>query len=147
MDPRTAYRQAAVQGASPVQLVIRLYEQIIEDLRQALQAVERKQIELRTNRINHAILVIGHLQSGLDFEAGGKPAHDLDHFYNVLRHNLMQAQIHASKQILAQQITDLLALRAAWLEVERAEGPPPFAELGAPRASGNVAARRADRRG
>ena len=147
MDPRTAYRQAAVQGASPVQLVIRLYEQIIEDLRQAVQAVERNQIELRTNKINHAVLVIGHLQSRLDFEAGAKPARDLDQFYNVLRHNLMQAQLRASKEMLAQQMIDLLAVRAAWLEVERAESPPPFAELGPPRATGNVAARRADERG
>jgi len=119
-DPRSAYRQAAAQGASPVQLVIRLYEQIIEDLRQAINAIQQSQVELRTNKVNHALLVIAHLQSRLNFEAGGKPARDLNHFYNVLRYNLMQAQLSASKEILAQQITDLLEVRAAWLEVDRA---------------------------
>jgi flagellar protein FliS len=112
-----------VCGASPVQLVIRLYEQIIEDLRQALNAIEQSQIELRTNKINHAILVIGHLQSRLHFEAGGKPARNLDTFYNLLRHNLMQAQFRASKEMLSRQITDLLEVRAAWLEVERSGNP------------------------
>ena len=145
MNPRIAYREAAVQGASPVQLVIRLYEQIIEDLRQAVQAVERNQIELRTNKINHAILVIGHLQSRLDFEAGGKPARDLNQFYDFLRQNLLHAQARASKQILSQLITDLLAVRSAWLEVDRAENPAVVEVAGA--TAGNWAATRADQRG
>jgi len=122
-DPRIAYREAAARGASQVQLVIRLYEQIIEDLRQATSAIEQNNIEVRTGQINHAILVVGHLQSRLDFQTGGKPARDLDHFYNALRYNLMEAQMLASKEMLVQQITDLLTVRDAWLEVERTEHP------------------------
>ncbi len=120
---RTAYREADVRGASPVHLVVLLCEQLIEDLRQAAQALEQNNIELRTNRINHAIVVIGHLQSGLDFANGGKVATDLDLFYNVLRQNLVQVQFHPSKAGLSQQITDLLAVRESWIEVERTETP------------------------
>jgi flagellar protein FliS len=101
--------------------VILLYEQMIQDLNQALQAIEQGDIELRTKRINHAILVIGYLQSPLDFENGGKVAQDLNHFYDVLRQNLVQVQFHPSKTGLGQQITDLLAVREAWIEVERTE--------------------------
>lgn len=122
-DPRTAYREGSAHGASAVQLVIRMYEQIIEDLRQAVHAMEEKQIESRTHKINHALLVIGHLQSGLDFSNGGNPARELDHFYNHLRRNLMEAQLSASKTVLLQQITDLLHVRSAWLEVDRATHP------------------------
>jgi flagellar protein FliS len=123
MDAGRSYREAAVRGASPVELVIRLYEQMIEDLRQAVKALEQNDIELRSNKINHAILVLGHLQSQLEFEAGGKVARDLENFYNVLRQNLVQAQAFASRPLLAQQITDLLAVREAWIEVLRAENP------------------------
>jgi len=120
-NPRTAYRENDVRGATAVRLVVLLYEQLVQDLRQALQAIEQNDIELRTKRINHAILVIGHLQSPLDFANGGKVAQDLDHFYNVLRQNLVQVQFHPSRAGLSQQITDLLAVREAWTEVERAE--------------------------
>jgi flagellar secretion chaperone FliS len=120
-DPRIAYREAAVRGASPVQLVIRLYEQIIEDLRHATKAIEQNQIELRTKEINHAILVIAHLQSQLDFQAGPQSAHQLSTFYDSLRSGLMRAQFHGSKELLAQQITDLMEVRSAWLELERRE--------------------------
>jgi flagellar secretion chaperone FliS len=121
MSVQQSYREATVQGASPIELVVRLYEQIIEDLRQAAKAFEQNDIPGRTDRIKHAMVVLGHLQSPLDFGNGGKVAQDLDHFYNVLRQNLLQVQFHPSKRGLNQQITDLLAVREAWIKVERAE--------------------------
>jgi flagellar secretion chaperone FliS len=120
-DPRIAYREAAVRGADPVQLVARLYEQIIEDLRYAILAVEQNHVELRTKKINHAILVIGHLQSQLDFQAGPEPARNLNAFYDGLRSGLVRAQFGGSKELLAQQITDLMEVRSAWLELDRQE--------------------------
>jgi flagellar protein FliS len=124
MSVQGSYREATVQGASPVELVVRLYEQIVEDLRQAAKAFEQNDIEGRTKRINHAIVVIGHLQSPLDFVHGGNVARDLDHFYNVLRQNLIQVQFHPSKPGITQQITDVLAVREAWIKVDLAERSP-----------------------
>jgi len=121
MSVQNSYREATVRGASPVELVVRLYEQIIEDLRQAAIAIEQNAIERRTKCIDHAIVVIGHLQSSLDFANGGKVGKDLDHFYNVLRQDLVQVQFCPSKHGITQQITDLLAVREAWIVVERAE--------------------------
>jgi flagellar biosynthetic protein FliS len=118
-DPRNAYREAAVRGGNPVQLVIRLYEQIIQDLTQAIKALEQNQVELRTAKINHAILVIAHLQSQLDFRAGPVPARQLSAFYDSLRSGLVRAQFRGSKELLAQQITDILEVRSAWMEVEQ----------------------------
>ncbi len=123
MSIQQSYREAAVRGASPVALVVRLYEQMIEDLRQAAIAIEQNEIERRTKRIQHAILVIGHLQSPLDLAKGGKVAQNLENFYNTLRQSLVWVQFHPSKHALAQLITDLLAVREAWIEVERAEKP------------------------
>jgi flagellar protein FliS len=123
MSVQNSYRETTVRGASPVELVVRLYEQIIEDIRQAAKAFEQNDIEGRTQRIKHAIVVIGHLQSPLDFVKGGKVAQDLNSFYNFLRQNLIQIQFHPSKPGFIQQITDLLAVRDAWIVVERAEKP------------------------
>jgi flagellar secretion chaperone FliS len=120
-NPRTAYRETDVRGATAVRLVVLLYEQMIQDLARAAQAIEQNDIEVRTQRINHAILVIGYLQSPLDFANGGKVAKDLDHFYNVLRQNSMQVQFFPSQAGIRRLITDVLAVREAWIEVERAE--------------------------
>src|SRR5579863_2801759 len=66
MDARLSYRQAATRGARPLQLVILLYQQAIDDLRRALAALRRNDVEARTREINHALQVIGQLQGTLD---------------------------------------------------------------------------------
>lgn len=119
MDARTSYREAAARGASPVRLVICLYEQAIEDLRQAVLSMERGQIELRTQEINHAITVIGQLQGSLDMERGGEVARNLERFYNVVRAGICEAHAKQSVKMLERQIAQLVLVYEAWIEVER----------------------------
>ncbi len=123
MNIQQSYREATVRGANPIELVVRLYEQIIEDMRHVAIAIENKDIERRSSRIKHALLVIGHLQSSLDFAQGGKVAQNLNHFYDALRQNVVWVQFHPSKRGVNQVIADLLAVREAWIEVERTEYP------------------------
>ncbi|HLV88664.1 MAG TPA: flagellar export chaperone FliS [Candidatus Sulfotelmatobacter sp.] len=120
MDPRLSYREAAAAGASPLRLVSLLYEQAIEDLRRAQRALERRDIEERTRWMNHAILVIGYLESTLDKVQGGQVAANLEKFYRQLRCGLLEAQFHQSASVLEQQISHLVLVREAWDELERA---------------------------
>jgi flagellar secretion chaperone FliS len=122
MDAGSAYREGAVRGASRVRLVIFLYEQAIQDLRRAALAMEQGHIELRTRHINHAVSVIGHLQGTLDRERGGEVVRDLERYYTQVRGRLIDAQATVSPTILLEQIRDLLSVREAWIEVERATG-------------------------
>ncbi|SRR5260370_10824469 len=131
MDARSSYREAAVRGATPVQLVIFLYEQAIEDLRRAVVALEKGNIEARTRGINHALAVIAQLQGSLDLERGGDVAKNLHAFYNAMRATLCEAQLKQSARILEQQIEQLVLVREAWLEVDRAT-----AKLASPAESG-----------
>jgi flagellar secretion chaperone FliS len=129
MDAKISYREAAVRGASPVRLVICLYEQAIEDLRQAVVALEKGEIEARTRKINHAITVLGQLQGSLDMVRGGEVARNLERFYHTVRAGIVEAQLKQSTRILEQQIAQLVLVYEAWLVVERAAstapGPPP----------------------
>jgi flagellar protein FliS len=106
-----------------VQLVIILYEQGIEDLRRAILALEKNDIEARTHEINHALMVVGQLQSSLDMEHGGEVAMNLQRFYNVVRGCLIEAQVTQSARILEEQIAHLVLLHEAWVEVERTAAP------------------------
>src|SRR5579863_675270 len=125
MDARSSYRETAVRGASPVRLVICLYEQAIEDLRQAVIALEKGDIEARTRGINHALTVIGQLQGTLDMQRGGDVARNLERFYVMVRAGLLEAQLKQSARILEQQISQLVVVYEAWLEVERVTAPMP----------------------
>lgn len=113
-----------MRGASPVRLVICLYEQAIEDLRRAVIALEKGDIEARTRGINHALMVIAQLQGSLDMERGGEVAINLARFYGVVRAGLAEAQMKQSGIILEQQVSHLVLVYEAWLEVERATMAP-----------------------
>ena len=125
MNPGLSYREAAVAGASPVRLVILMYEQVTQDLRRALAAHADGDIGGRTREINHALLVIGHLQATLDEDRGGKVAENLARFYEQLRTGLVEAQCRQSAAALEQQIDHLMLIHEAWCEVEKALAPAP----------------------
>jgi flagellar secretion chaperone FliS len=120
-DARTLYRESAGRGASPLRLLAMLYEQMVQDLRRAIHAIDENHIEARTNAINHAIVILGHLQNKLNHTTGGELARQLEHFYNLMRKKLLQAQVDVSREILEQQIALLLGLHNAWTQAERAE--------------------------
>ncbi len=63
MNAQQLYREAGVLGANPVELIVRLYEKMVDDLRLVSDAIENKNVPLRANRIKHAILIVGHLES------------------------------------------------------------------------------------
>jgi len=107
-----------------VRLVICLYEQAIEDLRRAVIALEKGAIEIRTREINHALMVIAQLQGSLDMERGGEVAKNLVRFYGVVRAGLTEAHLKQSARLLEQQISQLVLVYEAWLEVERATAKP-----------------------
>lgn len=132
MNPKLSYREASVRGASPVRLVVLLYDQAIEDLRRALTAQNQGDIERRTHEVDHAILVIGHLQATLDKEQGGEVARNLDRFYERLRHGLIEAQCQQSAAALEQRISDLMIVRDAWVQIDQETAATALASETAP---------------
>jgi flagellin-specific chaperone FliS len=81
--------------------------------------MEQGDVELRTKEINHALLVIGHLQGTLDRESGAGVSRNLDRFYCSVRSRLTEAHMRISKEILYEQISNFLSMREAWIEVDR----------------------------
>jgi flagellar secretion chaperone FliS len=119
MDARRVYREGLGQDATPVRLIVLMYEQLIHDLREAAASIESGNIESRTNQLNHALQVIGELNASLNMEQGQEVARNLAQFYELIRCGLLQVQVRPSRSILEKHISNLLALREAWVEVER----------------------------
>ena len=118
-DPARVYRESAVRGASPVGLVVILYEEIIRSLRRALDAVQRDQIERRTNELSHAIMVIGYLQSVIDYEKGGQIAHSLSNFYNISRTKILQCSGPGAASLLEPLAAEFSSYAEAWQQIDR----------------------------
>ncbi|HLI62433.1 MAG TPA: flagellar export chaperone FliS [Terriglobales bacterium] len=119
VDARQIYRDTAVRGATPIELVILLYDAAIEDMRRALTALQGNDIEMRANRISHALMVLQQLQGTLDFERGGSAARQFEQFYNVVRAKLLEAQMRSSHELMRQQIRYMSEVRDCWVAAKR----------------------------
>lgn len=117
-DPRLAYQEAAVRGARPVRLTILLYEQIIQDISRASDAIGREDFEALAREVGHATGVIGYLQATLNRDASASIVRNLASFYAMLREQLMEAQVRCSREILDDLRQQVLEVREAWLKVE-----------------------------
>lgn len=120
-----SYRRAAVENASSVGLIIILYDVLIGDLRQAVNAIERKNIADRSKAIKHAFLVLQQLEGSLDWENGGEAAKNLSKFYAVMRGKIFEAHAKISSGILNEQVALLLDVRQAWEKVDPAKPATP----------------------
>lgn len=122
-ESASAYHQSTGFGATAVGQIIALYDTILRDLRKASAAIENGEIEQRVNSSNHALIVIGELQSVLDFERGGTSARILNSFYTVSRVMLTEASILSSLVQFQELISMFARLRAAWTQAEKMVGP------------------------
>lgn len=113
-DAQRAYRESAVRGASPVGLIVILYEEIIHSMRKAERAVHSGNIEERTRSLNHALAVVGHLQGILDFEKGGQVARDLSAFYDAARSKILDANMKNDGAAIEWIVTQCSVIKQAW---------------------------------
>jgi flagellar protein FliS len=113
----TAYREAAVQGISPVELVIMLYDVLVRDMKRVIAAIQSGSIEDRVNHSNHAFEALLELECSLDMENGGSTARDLSRFYSHVRAKVMEVQFKLAPAMLEKQIEMVLELRKGWQEV------------------------------
>jgi flagellar protein FliS len=114
--PALSYQLASARGASPIGQVVSLYDTILRDFVRALAALHGGDVETRVLELNHALLVIAHLQSVLNHERGGEPAKQFDRFYAVTRGMIVEANIRATPESLEELINLYGSLRQAWYQ-------------------------------
>jgi flagellar protein FliS len=118
MTTELSYRKSSIAGASPIGLMIALFDTLAGDFRRAALALRNNDIETRCKELNHAILVIGQLESWIDLDNGGESAKDLARFYAFLRAKMMEAAGTKSAEVLENQIEMILGVRGAWQQLD-----------------------------
>jgi len=112
------YRAAAVQSATPVQLVCMLYDTLVRDLGRALAAITSRDVETRAAEVKHALLVLDQLEASLDFPNGGPAAASLSRFYAVARARIVEGHAKVDPALFQEQIRLFQEVRAAWEQVD-----------------------------
>jgi flagellar protein FliS len=113
-----AYRESALLGASPVGMIVLLYDRLAQDIHNAAAALHTNDVEARAEHVNHALLVLQQLQGTLDFAQGGEAARQLDAFYSLVRAKLLEAQIRQSRDLLREQAQAVVQVRESWATID-----------------------------
>ena len=115
---KMSYKPSAIEGASSIGLMVVLFDTLAVDLRRAVAALNKSDIEARCKELNHATLVIGQLDSWVDLDKGGESARNLAGFYAYLRAKMMEAAVSQSAKPLEAPIEMILQVRTAWHKLD-----------------------------
>ncbi|MFB3059790.1 MAG: flagellar export chaperone FliS [Candidatus Binatia bacterium] len=123
--------QHEVQQASPVQLVVMLYDRAISLSRQSLLHMEKGQVKEKGMSLNRVIEILSELQTALNLEEGGTVAQRLDDLYTFLLQQVTVANLRNDPQPISTVLNVLEELREGWRGVQKMVQDGAVAEVGA----------------
>jgi flagellar protein FliS len=108
------YKTTSVQSASREKLLLMMYEGAIRFTKQAITALEQKQIAEKGIAIGRAYDVIMELNNTLDHKVGGEISKNLEQLYMFMTEQLTQANIKNNVQHLHNVVRILETLYDGW---------------------------------
>jgi flagellar protein FliS len=114
MHQSDIYKQVAVQTSSPTGLVVMLYEGAIRNLRDAANAIRKKDLVRKRQTVDRAVAILQHLQSTLDRERGESIAADLDKLYAYIISRVLQGSTQLEAEPLEEAAKLLRILLSGW---------------------------------
>lgn len=114
------YRKSAVSTATPLQLVIMLYDGALRFIEAGKAAMAEGDVFKQNSSLQKAEKIVGELMACLDLNEGGEIAHNLLALYNFVYTRLVEANVDDKPEYLDQCIKVLSDLRASWVEIDGA---------------------------
>jgi flagellar protein FliS len=112
------YQKGAVNGASPLQLVIMLYDGALRHMEAGKHAIQNRDLQKQNDSLQKAQKIIMELMSCLDMKQGGEVATNLLALYTYILNQLVQANIEDKTEPIDQSIAVLSDLRQSWKQIE-----------------------------
>lgn len=116
-NPYAKSLEARILSATPLELVVILYDEAIEAVRAARGHLAAGNIRARSRSVSRAMSILIELTSSLNFEAGGELSRRLAGLYGFMRSALMEANIRQTDEGLATTEKLLGMLREAWVQI------------------------------
>ena len=110
------YKNSSIQSASREKLLLMLYEGAIRFIKQAIVAIEQKNIAERGMNIGKAYDIFMELNNTLDHRAGGDIANHLEQLYMYITDQLTKANITGDPEPLKSVLKITETLYEGWVE-------------------------------
>jgi len=118
----TKYQQTQVMTASPMELIVMMYDECITTLEKAEKSFEHvsdgpDRIQALNNTLLHAEDIISELAISLDMERGGEIAKNLHRLYDFMIYYLSQANTKQILKPIVEVRKMMVELRQSWQKV------------------------------
>lgn len=113
----TSYKDHMLDGASPIDLVVALYDGIIRFLYSAIDAIHAGDVTARRAAVKRALAIVIHLQARLRLDIGGRPAQVLAEFYASIFALILQGSVAADAERFNRAIACVREMRNAWRQI------------------------------
>ena len=134
-NPYANSLETRILSATPLELVVILYDEAIDAVRAARGHLAAGNIRARSRSISRATCILIELERSLNLEAGGELSRRLAGVYYFMRSSLTEANVRQSDEGLAATEKLLLSLREAWGAIAGQSTPVPSG--GEPHSSGH----------
>ena len=113
------YRKSAVNGASPLQLVVMLYDGALRYMEAGKHAMIQKDLEGQNTNLQKAQRIISELLSCLDGDKGKDVARNLRALYTFTLNQLVEANMKDDPKAIEGCIKIFSDLRESWSALEK----------------------------
>ena len=111
-----AYRRTEAQSASPLQLVVMLYDGALRFLNEARTAQATGDMARRAHALRRVGAIVAECQSTLDLDKGGAVAAEMDRLYSYISARLLDITVKRDATAIDEIHKLLTPLRHAWAE-------------------------------
>lgn len=126
------YRKNAVNGASPLRLVVMLYDGCLKFIEATKHAMSQGDLFKQNEQCQKAQNIVAELMSSLDMKRGGDIAQNLFALYSYVYDRLVQANLEDNPMYLDQALKVMSDLRESWVELERQQAAGQLSPAGEP---------------
>jgi flagellar protein FliS len=113
------YFRTQVESASPMELVVMLYDGAVRTADAAHEAMVSGNIPARRTAMNKLMAIIAELQNTLDVTRGGRMAEELDDLYTYMLSRLLKAITDQDAKPIDEVRRLLATLADGWREAVR----------------------------
>jgi flagellar protein FliS len=117
------YKRNKVITASGVELIIQLYDEVMNNIRLAKPILTKgdklsfDEIKTKSKALNKAVNVVTALADSLDMEKGGEISDNLSKLYEFINLRLLNANLNNDPVMLDEATRVLHELREAWIGI------------------------------
>ncbi|MFW5697710.1 MAG: flagellar export chaperone FliS [Fimbriimonadaceae bacterium] len=112
------YRRTSVESATPLQLIVMLYDGALRFIEQGKGAMARGAVEEQNAALQKAQKIVAELMSSLDMDKGAEVAKNLLSLYTFTYNRLIEGNCEDDVQKIDQAAEVMRQLRESWAKLE-----------------------------